>query len=114
MTETVSLREYLEALREAEKEARDKQHTEYLRRLDALNGEHERIRIAQNSSISRDRYDADQKGYLDWKSRVDGILSTGTGRSEGVSRTDSVVYAIVIALAALAGIAGLLLGLRQA
>ena len=78
-------REYVDST----KEALEKQAREYERRLESLNGEHDRISKAQSSFVNREIFE-------EWKSRMDVFVASNTGRAEGIGKTTAVIYAVVV------------------
>jgi hypothetical protein len=65
------------------------QAAEYERRLDALNHEAARINAANAQNVSREVYDADRRGDIDWRRRVEGIATTAVAREEFQTYKDS-------------------------
>jgi hypothetical protein len=105
-------------------EALDKQAREYERRLSDLNGEAGRIKEANARNVSREVYEGDKKSDDEWKRRMEGLVSDTVGQSEfrsykdststaltlqagsreGMKVTGQTVLAVILGLAAIAGI----------
>lgn len=130
---TVTLREHLSALREADlrfdaerdrrltevaierekalaiKQESDKTALDLARQINdlhlaALNGEQARLAADRERFLSRETYDAQQKDFGVWRDTVNGSLSINAGKGSGVATSWGVVVAVVGILFGAAGI----------
>jgi hypothetical protein len=111
---SVSLKEYLLAMRSVDHEMDDRQqaaiilrfelaeraleldHVEMLRRLDLLNHAHEDARQKEASFVNREVYESQIKDQNKWRDEVNSALSTRQGRSSVVFGVGGAVGGFVL------------------
>lgn len=124
MPDSVTLREHLSALREADlkfQAERDRRYTEVAREreralliketadkaaldlarqindlhLAALNGEQSRLLADRERFVSRDVFEEQQKTLTEWRDTVNSSLNIGTGQQRGVATFWGVLIVLV-------------------
>jgi hypothetical protein len=111
---SVSLKEYLLALRAVEREVSDRErtfvnlrfelaeralnldHIETLRRLELLNHAHEDARQKEASFVGREVYESQVKDQNKWRDEVNAALSNRQGRSSVTSGLIGAVGGLVL------------------
>ncbi len=106
---------------------------ELARRLEGLNGEQARIARSQATYVSREIWDATVNEWVTWRSKndtnvqdkvgrtefqvyketTDRALTLKAGEAQGMSKTTAILFSVISATAAVAGITGVVYGLTH-
>jgi hypothetical protein len=103
--ERVSLKEHFLALRQEQEKALELQAVEYQRRLEALNHENARVADQARASVPKGEYIIQMDNFEKRLTKLEDLASFGAGSRSSWATGGSLIYFILIVMAAIASVA---------